>query len=103
MVEAGARELSEEEMIEALEHSAEHERISPEKLLERLRESGRDSLIREDLQARKAIELVAEAAKPIPKEEADARQEKAEAREKLLAPEGEGKGKAGGLWTPGGD
>jgi len=96
-------EVSEEEMIEALEHSAEHERISPEKLLERLRESGRDSLIREDLQARKAIELVAEAAKPIPKEDADARQEKAEAREKLLAPEGEGKAKAGELWTPGGD
>ena len=96
-------EVSEEEMIEALEHSAEHERISPEKLLERLRESGRDSLIREDLQARKAIELVAEAAKPIPKEDADARQEKAEAREKLLAPEGDGKAKAGELWTPGGD
>jgi trigger factor len=101
IAEAEGIEVSEEEMIEALEHSAEHERISPEKLLERLRESGRDSLIREDLQARKAIELVAEAAKPIPKEEADERQEKAEAREKLLAPEGEGKAKAGGLWTPG--
>src|SRR5690349_1658144 len=101
IAEAEGIEVSEEEMIEALEHSAEHERISPEKLLERLRESGRDSLIREDLQARKAIELVAEAAKPIPKDEADARQEKAEAREKLLAPEGEGKAKAGELWTPG--
>jgi trigger factor len=98
---AEAIEVSDEEMVEALEHSAEHERISPEKLLERLRQSGRDALIREDLQARKAIELVAEAAKPIPKEEADARIEKAEAREKLLAPEGEGKAKASGLWTPG--
>ena len=103
IAEAEGIEVSEEEMVEALEHSAEHERISPEKLLERLRQSGRDSLIREDLQARKAIELVAEAAKPIPKEEADARQGKAEAREKLLAPEGEGKDKAGGLWTPGSD
>jgi trigger factor len=103
IAEAEGIEVSEEEMIEALEHSAEHERISPEKLLERLRESGRDSLIREDLQARKAIELVAEAAKPIPKQEADERQEKAEAREKLLAPEGEGKAKAGELWTPGGE
>ena len=101
IAEAEAIEISEEEMVEALEHSAEHERISPEKLLERLRQSGRDALIREDLQARKAIELVAEAAKPIPKEEADARIEKAEAREKLLAPEGEGKGKASELWTPG--
>ncbi|MFL5873696.1 MAG: trigger factor [Solirubrobacterales bacterium] len=104
IAEAEAIEVSDEEMVEALEHSAEHERTSPEKLLERLRQSGRDALIREDLQARKAIELVAEAAKPIPKEEADARIEKAEAREKLLAPEGEGKeakAKAGGLWTPG--
>ncbi len=104
IAEAEGIEVSEEEMVEALEHSAEHERISPEKLLERLRQSGRDSLIREDLQARKAIELVAEAAKPIPKEVADERQGKAEAREKLLAPEGEGKkDKAGGLWTPGSD
>ena len=59
-------------------------------------------MIREDLQARKAIELVAESAKPIPQEEADERQEKAEAREKLLAPD-EGKAKAGELWTPGGE
>jgi trigger factor len=96
-------EVSEEEMVEALEHSAEHERTTPKKLLERLRQNGRDAMIREDLQARKAIELVAEAAKPIPKEKADARQGKAEAREKLLAPEGEDKAKAGGLWTPGGE
>jgi trigger factor len=96
-------EISEEEMVEALEHSAEHERTTPEKLLERLRKSGRDSVILEDLRARKAIELVAEAAKPIPKEEADARQEQAEAREKLLAPEGEKSPKAGELWTPGGE
>ena len=105
IAEAEAIEVSEAEMVEALEHSAEHERTTPEKLLERLQKSGRDAMIREDLRARKAIELVAEAAKPIPKEEADARQEKAEAREKLLAPEGEGEsgGKAGGLWTPGSD
>lgn len=101
IAEAEAIEVSEAEMLEALEHSAEHERTTPEKLLERLRESGRDAMIREDLRARKAIELVAEAAKPIPKEDADARQGKAEAREKLLAPE-EGKAK-GQLWTPGGE
>jgi trigger factor len=101
IAEAEGIEVAEEEMVEALEHSAEHERTTPEKLLERLRESGRDSMVREDLRARKAIELVAESAKPIPKEEADARQEKAEAREQLLAPE-EGQGKSGELWTPGG-
>jgi trigger factor len=103
IAEAEAIEVSEEEMVEALEHSAEHERTSPEKLLERLRKSGRDAMVREDLRARKAIELVAESAKPIPKEDADAREEQAEAREKILAPEGEKSPKAGELWTPGGD
>jgi trigger factor len=103
IAEAEAIEVSDEEMVEALEHSAEHERTTPEKLLERLRKSGRDSMVREDIRARKAIELVAEAAKPIPKEEADARAEKAEAREKLLAPEGTKGPKSGELWTPGND
>ncbi|HET7589743.1 MAG TPA: trigger factor [Solirubrobacterales bacterium] len=101
IAEAEGIEVSDEEMVEALEHSAEHERTTPEKLLERLRKSGRDAMVREDIRARKAIDLVAEAAKPIPKEEADARKEKAEAREKLLAPEGEKGAKATGLWTPG--
>ncbi|HET7508996.1 MAG TPA: trigger factor [Solirubrobacterales bacterium] len=100
IAEAEGIEVSEEEMVEALEHSAEHERTTPEKLLERLRKSGRDKMVSEDLRARKAIELVAEAAKPIPKEEADARKEKAEAREKLLAPDA-GEAKPGELWTPG--
>ncbi len=102
IAEAEGIEVSEEEMVEALEHSAEHERTTPEKLLERLRKSGRDSMVREDLRARKAIDLIAESAKPIPKEEADARREKAEAREKLLEPEEKGP-KAGELWTPGND
>lgn len=102
IAEAEAIEVSEEEMVEALEHSAEHERTTPEKLLERLRQSGRDSMVREDIRARKAIELVADSAKPIPKEDADARKEQAEAREKILAPE-QGQGKPSELWTPGSD
>lgn len=102
IAEAEGIEVSEEEMVEALEHSAEHERTTPEKLLERLRQSGRDSMVREDIRARKAIELVADAAKPIPKEEADARKEQAQAREKILAPE-QGQGKPSELWTPGSD
>jgi trigger factor len=102
IAEAEGIEVTEEEMVEALAHSAEHERTTPEKLLERLRQSGRDAMVREDLRAQKALDLVAESAKPIPKEDADARQEKAEAREKLLAPE-EGKAKSGELWTPGGE
>jgi trigger factor len=93
-------EVSEEEMVEALAHSAEHERTTPEKLLVRLRENGRDAVIREDLLAQKAIELVSDSAKAIPLEEAEARQGKAEAAEKLLAPEKEPES-AGKLWTPG--
>jgi trigger factor len=102
IAEAEAIEVSEEEMVEALAHSAEHERTTPEKLLERLRQSGRDAMVREDLRAQKALDLVAESAKPIPKEDADERQGKVEAREKLLAPE-ERNAKSGELWTPGGE
>jgi trigger factor len=85
-------EVSDEELVGALEHSAEHERTTPQKLLERLRQNGRDAMLVEDLKARKAIELVAEAAKPIPLEQA-------EAREQIWTPEKE-REKAGGLWTP---
>jgi len=95
-------EVSDEEMVEALAHSAEHERTTPEKLLARLRESGRDAMIAEDIQARKAIELIAEAAVPIPLEQEEEAQEKAEAAEKIWTPEKE-REKAGGLWTPGDD
>jgi trigger factor len=93
IADAEGIEVSEEEMVEALAHSAEHERTTPEKLLERLRESGRDAMIRDDIRFRKAIDLVAEAAKPIPLEQA-------EAREKIWTPEKE-RQEAGELWTPG--
>ena len=85
-------EVSEEELVEALEHSAEHERTTPEKLLERLRANGRDAVIADDIRARKAIELVADEAKPIPLEQA-------QAREQIWTPEKE-REKAGELWTP---
>jgi trigger factor len=95
IADAEGIEVSDEEMVEALEHSAEHERTTPEKLLKRLRESGRDAMIRDDIRFRKAIDLVAEAAKPIPLEQA-------EAREQIWTPEKERK-EAGSLWTPGDD
>lgn len=93
IADAEGIEISEEEMVEALAHPAEHERTTPEKLLERLRKNGRDAMVREDLRAQKAIELVVDSAKPIPKDQA-------EAREKIWTPEKE-KEKAGELWTPG--
>jgi trigger factor len=92
IAEAEQIEVAEEELIEALEHSAEHERTTPEKLLERLRQNGRDAMIRDDIRARKAIELVADSATPIPLEQA-------QAREQIWTPEKE-REKAGGLWTP---
>lgn len=95
IAEAEGIEVSEEEMVEALAHTAEHERTTPEKLLKRLRESGRDAMIREDIRFRKAIDLVAESAVPIPKEQA-------KAREDLWTPEKE-REEAGSLWTPGDD
>ena len=88
-------EVSDEEMVEALEHSAEHERTTPEKLLERLRKDGRDTMIRDDIRFRKAIDLIAESAKPIAPEQA-------EAREQIWTPEKEREEK-GALWTPGED
>jgi trigger factor len=92
IAEAEQVEVSEEEMTEALAHSAEHERTTPEKLLARLRENGRDAMVRDDIRARKAIELVAAEATAIPLEQA-------EAREQIWTPEKEREA-AGGLWTP---
>jgi trigger factor len=95
VAEAEGIEVSEEEMIEALAHPAEHERTTPEKLLARLRESGRDAMVREDISVRKAIDVIADSATPIPLEQA-------EAREKIWTPEKDEE-KAGELWTPGSD
>jgi len=92
IAEAEEIEVSDEEMVEALAHSAQHERTTPEKLLARLRENGRDAMVREDIRSRKAVELVAAESKPIPLEQA-------EAREQIWTPEKEREA-AGGLWTP---
>jgi trigger factor len=115
IADAEAIEVTEEEMVEALEHSAEHERTTPEKLLARLRENGRDAMIREDIRARKAIEVVSDAAKPVPLVKKDEPEEPTPDAE---APAGKAPGKAGdeeiwtpekereaagGLWTPGDD
>lgn len=90
---------SEEDLLEVVAPTAEREGMEPQKLLAQLRESGRIEEIREDLAARQAVELIASEAKPIPIEQA-------QAREKLWTPESEEQ--AGGgtetaaarLWTP---
>jgi len=95
IIEAEGIEASEEELLEALAPTAQREGTTPKKVLERLRSAGRLEDVREEVRARKAIDLVAEAAKPIPAEQAAA-------REKIWTPEKGGEGeKTSELWTPG--
>ena len=87
---------SEEELLEALRPGAEREGVEPQALLERLRESGREEAVAEDLAARKAVDLITETAKPISVA-------KAQARERLWTPAagaGAGEPSSGELWTP---
>jgi trigger factor len=86
-------EITDAELVESLRHAAEHDNVTPERLLERLRSSGRDALLVEDLRLRKAADAIAESAQPIALEQAAA-------REKIWTPEKEREEK-GGLWTPG--
>ncbi|HEV2752379.1 MAG TPA: trigger factor [Solirubrobacteraceae bacterium] len=104
IAEAEGIEISDDEVLEMLEPAAEQEGVKPTKLLERLRSQARLDALREDMAQRRAMELVAEEAKPISVDDA-------KARKKLWTPEsrahaGEAGGSqagagAGELWTPG--
>jgi trigger factor len=93
VADAEGVEVTDAELADSLQHAAEHEGVSAEKLVQRLRSTGRDALLREDLRLRKAADAIAGSAKPIPLEQAAA-------REKLWTPEKE-RDEKGGLWTPG--
>jgi trigger factor len=93
VADAEGIEVSDEEFLEVLGSPGDEE-AAPEKLLERLKETGRDVPIRRDLRLRKAAELIAESATPI-------EMDRAKAREKIWTPEKEREGAATGLWTPG--
>jgi trigger factor len=102
VLEAVARaegiEISEEDELEALQIPPGHEdhgHPEPGDALKEIRESGREELLKEDLRMRRALELIAEHAKPIPMEQA-------QAREEIWTPEKEREEK-GRLWTPGSD
>jgi hypothetical protein len=85
-------------MLEALQIPPGHEdhgHPEPPEALAELKKSGRDKLLAEDLRMRKALDLIASEAKPIPLEAA-------KAREEIWTPEKEREEK-GGLWTPGSD
>jgi trigger factor len=96
VVEAEGIEASDEELLESLERAAAADSMSPKKLFDRLRSTGRLDSLRDELAQRKAIDRIADSAKPISVEQA-------QAREKLWTPgsdESE-KAAASGLWTPG--
>jgi trigger factor len=94
---------SEDALLQALAPTAEREGIEPQKLLAELRRGGRLEEVREDLAAREAIDLIADAAKPIPLAQAHA-------REALWTPAKDAEEQSGGasepasapprLWTP---
>jgi trigger factor len=98
IADAEAIEITEEDELEALQIPPGHEdhgHPEPEDALREIRESGREELFKDDLRMRRALELVGENAKPIPMEQAQARDE-------IWTPEKEREEK-GGLWTPGSD
>jgi trigger factor len=98
VAEAEGIEVTEEDMLEALQIPPGHEdhgHPEPADALKEIRESGREELLKDDLRMRRALELIAEGAKPIPMEQA-------QAREEIWTPEKEREEK-GALWTPGSD
>jgi trigger factor len=98
IAKAEGLEVTEEDMLEALQIPPGHEdhgHPEPADALKEIRESGREDLLKQDLLMRRALELVAEEANPIPLEQA-------QAREEIWTPEKEQQEKAE-LWTPGSD
>ena len=100
VAEAEAIEVSDDDLIEAI--GPGKGKNAPEKLLARLRESGRDGLLRDEIRMRKAADAIAEASTSIPVE-------RAAAREQIWTPDKDDPGeqaadaesKPGELWTPG--
>jgi trigger factor len=96
VADAEGIEVTENDLLEALTPPPGHEdhgHPEPAEALEQLRRTGREELLRDDLRMRRALEVIAEEAKPIPIGQADA-------REQIWTPEKEREEK-GGLWTPG--
>jgi trigger factor len=97
IIDAEGIEATEEDVLEAVGQAADGGAGSPKKLVERLKSTGRLESVKQDLAQRKALDLIAEAAKPISVEQA-------QARDKLWTPEKEtdaGERSGGQLWTPG--
>lgn len=102
VVEAEGIEVGDDELLDALrEASTEPGKQPPsdkalQRSLKKARARGGDQALREDIAMRKAVDAIVESAKPIPVEQA-------EARDKLWTPEKEeGDKPSGELWTPAG-
>jgi trigger factor len=94
VADAEGIEASDDELVEALSTAAERERTKPEKLLDRLRKSGRDVPIRREIRLRKAVDRMVESAEAIDPE-------KARTRDKIWTPGKQRKDKGSAqLWTP---
>jgi trigger factor len=96
VVDAEGIEVSDDELLDSLRQTAggaSEKEIK--KAFERMKQQGRDDLLREDIAMRKAVDLMAEDAKPISVEQA-------KARDKLWTPEKDKKEEASEqIWTPG--
>ena len=97
VVAAEQIEPTDEQLTDALAPVAQRDGSDPAELLEQLRRNGRIDQLREDVATRQALELLVSDAKPIPIEQA-------KAREALWTPdkdEGAAAEATGKLWTPG--
>ena len=95
VADAEGLEVSDADLLEALGPGEGDE--APQKLLDNLAKTGRDSLLRSEVRLRKAADVIADSAAPIPAEQAAA-------RDKLWTPEKEqeqSEAAETGLWTPG--
>jgi trigger factor len=93
VAEAEGIEVSDGDLLEVLRSVPGREDADPQEILEGLKKTGRDAVLRHDLRLRKAADFLVEHARPI-------EIEKAKAREKLWTPEKEREAGPSQLWTP---
>jgi trigger factor len=96
VVDAEGIEVSDEELLDSLRQTAGNASDKEiKKAFDRLKQQGRDDLLREDIAMRKAVDLLVDSAKAISVDQA-------QARDKLWTPEKDEKEKAPEqIWTPG--
>jgi trigger factor len=96
IVKAEGVSVTDEEVADAIREAAGPDATEKQlkRTLKRARSQGADEALKEDIAMRKAVDLLIEHAKPIPVEQAAA-------REKLWTPEREREQGAGQIWTPG--